>query len=173
MKALRDDVFDRKTYVDVGAYDAVDHSIPYLLYLRGWRGVTFGPSAATRRSFERWRKNDTFINAVVGDLDGIDAEFFVHKTADGDKSLVSSKYSLPEQLGEYDRTVCRQVNLNSELLRQGLEKIDVLNIDVEGAELEILQSLDFDYFGPTIVRVEIHGNDLEECLRTDTAQLIL
>ena len=36
---LRKDVFKPHTYVDVGAYDAIDHSVTYLLYLRGWNGV--------------------------------------------------------------------------------------------------------------------------------------
>ena len=65
------------------------------------------------------------------------------------------------------------MDLNSELRRQGLSKIDVLNIDVEGAELEILKNLDFDFFKPSVIAVEIHGNDLEECLKSDEAQLII
>ena len=172
-RVLRDDIFDRKTYVDIGAYDAIDHSVTYLLYLRGWSGIVFDPSVSTRRSFERWRKNDIFVNAVVGEVDRIDVEFFIHKTAVGDKSLISTKYPGAENAEDYDKVTCRQVNLNSELKRQGVEKVGVLNIDVEGAEFEILQSFDFEYFRPSIISVEIHGNDLEKCLRTDIAQHIL
>ena len=43
----------------------------------------------------------------------------------------------------------------------------------EGAELEILKNLDYEFFKPSLIAVEIHGNDLEECLKSDEARLIL
>ena len=172
-RVLHKDVFKPHTYVDVGAYDSIDHSVTYLLYLRGWKGVVFDPSLSTLKSFQRWRKKDIFINAVVGEKDGIDVEFFIPKRALGDQSLTSTKYPSSEKLDEFNKVVFRQVNLNEELKRQGLAKIDVLNIDVEGAELEILRNLDFNFFKPSVISVEIHGNDLEECLKSDEAKLIL
>lgn len=170
---LRKDVFEPHTYVDVGAYDAIDHSVTYLLYLRGWKGVVFDPSLSTQKSFERWRKRDVFVNAVVGNQDGVDVDFYIPKRALSDQSLASTKYPSSEQINDFDKLVFRQVNLNSELRRQGLTKIDVLNIDVEGAELEILKNLDFDFFKPSVIAVEIHGNNLEECLKSEEARLIL
>ena len=44
---------------------------------------------------------------------------------------------------------------------------------VASAELEILKNLDFDFFRPSVIAIEIHGNDLEECLKSDEARLIL
>ena len=172
-RVLNKDVFKPHSYVDVGAYDAVEHSVTYLLYLRGWKGIVFDPSLSTLKSFKRWRKKDVFINAVVGEEDGVDVDFFIPKHSLGDQSLVSTKYPKAKNLNDFDKLVFRQVNLNSELKRQGLYKIDVLNIDVEGAELEILKSLDFDFFKPSVIAVEIHGNDLEECLKSNVARLII
>ena len=172
-RILLKDVFKPHTYVDVGAYDAIDHSVTYLLYLRGWKGVVFDPSLSTLKSFKRWRKKDIFINAVVGEEDGVDVDFYIPKYALGDQCLCSTKYPDGENFGDFDKLVFRQVNLNNELRRQGMNKIDVLNIDVEGAELEILKNFDFDFFKPSVIAVEIHGNDLEKCLKSDVAQLIL
>ena len=84
---LRKDVFKPHTYVDVGAYDAIDHSVTYLLYLRGWKGVVFDPSLSTQKSFKRWRKRDVFVNAVVGNEDGVDVDFYVPKYSLGDQYL--------------------------------------------------------------------------------------
>ena len=172
-RVLRKDVFKCHTYVDVGAYDAIDHSVTYLLYLRGWNGVVFDPSLSTQKSFKRWRKRDVFVNAVVGNEDGVDVDFYIPKRSLSDQSLVSTKYPNSEKVNDFDKLVFRQVNLNNELRRQGLSKIDVLNIDVEGAELEILKNLDFDFFKPSVIAVEIHGNNLEECLKSEEARLIL
>ena len=172
-RVLNKNVSKPHTYVDVGGYDAIDTSVTYLLYLRGWRGVIFDPSQSTLRSFKKWRKRDSFVNAVVGDEDGIDVEFYIPKRSLGDKSSTNTKYPDTQRLEEFNKVIFRQVNLNQELRRQGIQKIDFLNIDVEGAELEILKSLDFEFFKPSVIAVEIHGNNLEECLITDEARLIL
>ena len=108
----------------------------------------------------------------MGNEDGVDVDFYVPKYSLGDQSLVSTKYPTSKNY-DFNKFVFRQVNLNSELRRQGLSKVDVLNIDVEGAELEILKSFDFDFFKPSVIAVEIHGNNLQECLKSDEARLIL
>jgi FkbM family methyltransferase len=170
-RVLGRDVREPGIYVDVGAFDAVDHSVTYLLYRRGWSGVVFDPSTRTQRSFRRRRPRDTFVNAVVGAEDGVDVDFFIPAASTGDQSLVSTKY--PDDAGGFDKVTHRQVNLNHALSRAGVEKIDVLTIDVEGAELEILETLDFDRFRPSVIAVEIHGNDLARCLESPEARLIL
>ena len=172
-RVLNKDVFEPHTYVDVGGYDAIDTSVTYLLYLRGWRGIVFDPSKSSLRSFNKYRKRDSFVNAVVGDEDGVNVEFYIPKRVLGDKSSTNTKYPNTTKLGEFNKVIFRQVNLNKELKRQGVEKIDFLNIDVEGAELEILKNFNFDLFKPSVIAVEIHGNNLEECLETEEVKLIL
>ena len=41
-------------------------------------------------------------------------------------------------------------------------KIDFLNIDLEGADFEALQSLDFNIYRPKLICVEIYDEDIEE-----------
>ena len=55
----------------------------------------------------------------------------------------------------------------------GVEKIDVLNLDVERAELEILKSFDFDKYSPTVIIVEIHGNDMLKVLKSEVTQFLI
>jgi FkbM family methyltransferase len=174
---LHKDLSQSHTYVDVGAYDPVKHSVTYLLYLRGWNGIVFDPSIETARLFKKWRKRDKVINAVVGETDGIDVNFFVKRsgaiTQVGDQSPQGTKYPPSEKMTNFEKFTFRQVNLNDELKRQGIDKIDFLNMDVEGAELEILRTFDFEYFKPSIIAIEIHGNDLKKCLKTEQAKIIL
>ena len=166
------DVTKKRQYVDVGAYDAVTHSVTYLLYLRGWNGVVFDPSDETKRSFKRWRDRDRFVGAVVGRDDNEDVNFYIPAKAQSDQSLISTKYPPTRLMGQYEKIKLKQVNLNKELKRQGVEKISFLNIDVEGAELEILSTFDFEFFKPTIIAVEIFGSDLETCLNSEISQLL-
>ena len=39
-----------------------------------------------------------------------------------------------------------------------LVKIDFLNIDVEGGELNVLKSLNFNYYKPQLICIEIHNS---------------
>ena len=172
-RVLNWDINKTYNYIDVGAYDAVDHSVTYLLYLRGWRGIVFDPSFTTEKSFRFWRKRDKLIRAVVGDEDNTTVDFYIPNSSNGDKSLTSSKYPPIEKIENYEKLTFKQVNLNKELRRQGIDKINFLNLDVEGAELEIINSFDFEFFKPSIIAIEIHGNNIEEWLQTDEAKIII
>ena len=85
-------------------------------------------------------------------------------------SLVNTKY--PNGEG-YRRVRMPQVNINDELLRLGVYRFDFLNLDVEGAEEEILNSFKFELFQPAIIAVEIHGNHVLNALGGEIATLIL
>ena len=41
-------------------------------------------------------------------------------------------------------------------------KIDFLNIDVEGADLKVLEGLSFDKFKPELICVEIHDKEIQK-----------
>ena len=169
-RVLHWNIDEPKYYVDVGAYHPIDHSVTYLLYKRGWHGIAFDPSISTKKAFKFWRKRDQFVQAVVGDVDGVEVEFFTKKNG-SDMSLINTKY--PSDISNYKSEKFYQVNLCSELERRKIPKVDVMNIDVEGAELEILQSFDFEKYTPSIIAIEIHGNDIVKNLNSDIAVLLL
>lgn len=170
-RILKWDINQQRTYVDIGAFHPIDHSVTYLLYRRGWNGVVFDPSKGTEKTFKRWRLKDKFVRAVVGDIDGIEVDFFTPKHTFSDQSLINTKY--PSNKEDYRVETHRQVSVDKELIRQGVSNIDVLNIDVEGAELEILKNFDFKRFSPSVIAIEIHGNNIEKCLESEEAKLIL
>ena len=161
---------DPGLYVDVGAYHAVDHSVTYCLYRKKWCGIAFDPSAETQKSFKFWRKRDAFVLAAAGDTDEDKVSFYIPKDTSS-MSLINTKY--PQNKDSYEEVIVRQVNINNELKRRSIAEFDVLNLDVEGAELEILKSFDFDYFKPKIIALEIHGNDVLQALERDEAKIIL
>ena len=39
------------------------------------------------------------------------------------------------------------------------KKIDLLKIDVEGEELNVLKSIDFKHYKPSLISIEIHNQD--------------
>ena len=55
------------------------------------------------------------------------------------------------------------LTLNEILKKSKIEKkIDLLDIDVEGADLKVLQSLSFDKHKPELICVEIHEKNIKE-----------
>ena len=113
-RILKWDIYEPRYYVDVGAYHPIDHSVTYLLYRRRWVGIAFDPSQETHNYFKLWRRRDQFVQAVVGDVDGVDVDFYV--PGDGfDMSNTNTKY--PSKNSMYIPKKMRQINLNSELER--------------------------------------------------------
>ena len=58
-----------------------------------------------------------------------------------------------------------QVRRLGEILGEVLSpdrQLDFLNVDVEGLDLEVLSSHDWDRFRPNVVAVEAHGLDLND-----------
>jgi hypothetical protein len=49
-----------------------------------------------------------------------------------------------------------------ELSNVTTKKIDLLDIDVEGADLKVLEGLSFDKFKPELICVEIHDENISE-----------
>ena len=58
-----------------------------------------------------------------------------------------------------------------EYLSKG-ETVDFLNVDVEGLDLSVLQSMDWDRHQPSVVAVEIHGLDLGDPKTSDTVRFM-
>lgn len=157
------------TFVDVGGYHPVLNSVTALLHLRGWQGVSFDASGQSRIHFKRYRPRDTFVRAVVGAEDGVEVPFFVASKT-GDFSQMNTKY--PRENAKYAEVRLSQISVSAELHRQGLTKVDVLCLDIEGAEFEVLSTFDFATFRPHVVVVEIHAPNLEAVLATPVARLL-
>jgi len=149
------DIHQSRTYVDIGSNHPINHSITYSLYRLGWCGLTIDGSDYAKL-FAKYRPKDIFINKVVGEEDNIEVAFYTHC---GGINLINQK-DTPTNPQSYTKGTIKQININKELDRRGLTHIDFMNIDVEGAELEILKSFDFNTYNPSIIAVEIHGNNI-------------
>ena len=62
--------------------------------------------------------------------------------------------------------------LERELPKLGVEKIDLLSVDVEGLDLEVLRSNDWDRYRPQAVIAEVLGADLQTMLDSDVTRFL-
>ena len=140
-------------YLDIGAYNPVLYSNTYALYRCGWSGVVVDPNRSMETLYHWIRPRDRFENAGVGEpgehtyflfSDGA-YNTFDHATA---KRLETRSY--PKLIGT--RSV-RTLPLGEIVQKHKLSHIDYLNIDVEGMDLEVLKTHNWNV-PPTVISVE-------------------
>lgn len=99
---------------------------------------SFGRLSAFARRYPRVRT----IHAALGDRDG-DAPFFLNKYSQTNSLLPSAsgaqKFLVePDQMDLQSTTTVPMLTLNRFCVERGIEKIDLLKMDTQGAELKVL-----------------------------------
>jgi FkbM family methyltransferase len=164
---------DKPSYLDLGAHAPFYLSNTALFYLNGSRGVNIEPNPDLIASFTRERPLDINLNIGISSKEGC-ADFFCME----DSTL--STFSKHER----DRLVAFGHSSKSTLLIKTLpiDKIvdrycggvfpDFLSIDVEGLELEIMESVKSMTSHPKVICVETAnyspigaGNKRKELMR--------
>lgn len=147
---------DRKgLYVDIGCWDPVKASNSYYFHLRGWKGICIDPNPMMKQRFAQKRASDIFVNKAVG----LGNESLVYYMLE-ESSMNTLDYSFIEAKKLTDRIIdkidIQTVSLKS-ILDEHLsanEKIDFFDIDVEGFDLEVLESNDWDKYRPKVIVIE-------------------
>jgi FkbM family methyltransferase len=139
-------------FVDVGCGDAINLSNTYELEKRGWKGICID---ANPRNFDQ-RTNSVVVKAVVYSEKDKEVDFVVPQ--DPDYSAISS--CLDKHKDHVMRTLDQQVRLKTSLLQDILElhnapaHINYLNLDIEGAEYDVLKTFPFEKYTFDLMSVE-------------------
>jgi FkbM family methyltransferase len=145
-------------YVDVGAHHPERFSNTFLFYEMGWHGINIDAMPGSMNGFMRSRPRDINVEAAVAEEVGSLTFYEFNEPA-----LNGFSKDLAEQrAGQlYDWKIIRERRLTTVPLSQLLEKhlpreqkIDFMSIDVEGLDLEVLRSNDWEKFRPSILLVE-------------------
>jgi FkbM family methyltransferase len=162
-------------YVDLGAFDPIQHSNTYRLYKRGWRGINVEANPEAKRKFSAIRPLDTTLNVAIGP-DGQTGKYlcFDEPLLNGfldqaaiDHHLARGHCIISEHSVEF-------VSINCLLKRHmPRRRVDFLNIDIEGMEHFILSEWDFSQWLPSVIAIEIHGfYGVTEISETPVANLL-
>ena len=162
--AILDYFKDRKNgfYVDVGCYHPVHRNNTHLLYMQKWEGVNIDSSQFSIDLFNYMRPNDLNYNCAISDKTE-NIKIFYQKEL---SQLSTTEKAQAESVfqGKIKEKDIQAFTLD-EILSRGKynnSKIDLLDIDVEGADLKVLRGLSFDKFKPELVCVEIHENEIKK-----------
>jgi FkbM family methyltransferase len=153
-------------YIDIGAHNGVDYSNTLFFEKLGWDGVCFEPIPSV---FEQLKKNRTckVLNCALSDKEG-KSEFLV---LEGYTEMLSG---LVENYNENHKS-----RIDLEISLMGGKKtiiecktdlfdnfnfpkeIDYISLDVEGSELTILKTIDFDKYKIKFMTVEANHHQEE------------
>jgi len=151
-------------YVDVGAFDPMQYSNTLRLHWRGWRGINIDAQEKHVARFNIERPDDTNIHLAVARKTGI-AEFLCYESGTTGRLLGTGSATSRSALGEEVRETTRVPTAPLACVLRTHAPTDrpfgFLSVDVEGADLEVLQSNDWSTYRPWIIAVEDHTKDSE------------
>lgn len=155
-------------YVDIGAHHPYRLSNTHWAYMRGWRGINIEPNADAIELFMKVRDKDINVNCGIG---------YEEKIMKYYKFEDSSFNTFDE--GEFEGLrVPKEVidvpvmKLETILDQYKVDKIDFLDIDVEGLEMQVLQSNNWQKYKPAFILIEQKRIFVSELIETEIYQYL-
>lgn len=154
---------DQGIYVDIGANHPFRFSNTWWAYEKGWRGINVEPDVRNYKLLKSLRCEDVNINCGISDKEG-ELQYYEFE----ESALNTFCEEEAERLGNYTNVrkvkVCKMSTILEE---QKIKKIDFMDIDVEGMELKVLSSINWDNVSVKYILIEQRGLSLAEVLQSE------
>jgi FkbM family methyltransferase len=146
-------------FLDIGAHDGRTYSNSYVFEQLGWRGACVEPLPGVFTKLRQNRRCDCYQAALAGRSEA-EAPFIYAQGVDTLSGLESDLAGghgdwIIREGGRPERIKVRAMTF-PELMAHypEIRTIDFLSLDVEGAEMSILKTIDFEKYGFGLITVE-------------------
>lgn len=158
----------KPNYLDIGANDPVKFSNTYFFYKnRKSNGVLIEPNPILYSKLKRKRPEDIIINCGVGfEANETIADYYEmnwHEFNTFSKEVAyetQTHYQGRNDIKKVSRM--KLISINNILETYFMSGLDFLSMDVEGLDIEILKSWNFDLCKPKIICVETKASNIEK-----------
>jgi len=175
-----DNIFGHKkggVYVDVGCFHPKHWSNTYLMHKRQWTGINIDIDEFKVQMFNIARKNSTNVCSAVSNEEK-DINYYCSRdyspvnTLDQNfaEGMTAQKPRVNYELKRTKSRMLDKIILETKFCET---EIDLLTIDVEGHELPVLQSLNFQVYKPKVLVIELHQEQIEDILKTELYEFII
>ena len=159
------------TYIDIGSNYPVSASNTFLFYLSGWNGICIDPLPILKNKYRFIRSRDKFINAAVfgsRTKNKKKLSFFYYNHPIGNSTFDHQRVKeLKDNFGREPSSIITVPKISVEHIFSSYKElfnnkeINLLNLDIEGFEIDILEDF-FSYkIHPWVVCVEEIGQTTE------------
>jgi len=148
-------------YIDVGCFHPLDRNNTYLLYLKNWRGINIDISQFSIDLFNFLRPDDFNLKCAVSEKNKIIRTYFqkeLSQLSTTDELQAKKAFQGKIKTQEVQSYSLDHIIENSKFCNK---EIDLLDIDVEGADYQVLLGLNFEKYKPKLICIEIHNENLE------------
>ena len=144
-------------YVDIGAHHPIQRNNTHLLFKKGWEGINIDVNEFSIDLFNYLRPNDLNLQLAISDMEG-EISFFYQKDF-SQLNTTDKKIARENFQGNFQekKVKCQSIQNILDNSKYKNKKIDLLNIDIEGAEMKVLNTLNFEIYDPSLICIEILG----------------
>ena len=149
-------------YVDVGCFHPIDRNNTYLLYLKNWRGINIDISQFSIDLFNFLRPDDFNLHCAVTEKNQIIKTYFQKELSQ--LSTINEVQAKKVFQGKIKTKEIQSYSLDHIIENSKFynKEIDLLDIDVEGADYKVLLGLNFERYKPKLICVEIHNKNIKD-----------
>lgn len=147
-------------YIDIGANDPENLSNTKRFYDRGWNGINIEPHPDLYEKLQAARLRDDNLNIGIG-TSNRPVKFYI-RDPDYSSSFVNCT-SLLHLIRNRNTRIIRTLKIPVLPLSSLTvpKKIDFINIDVEGNEMDVLRSNDWNKIAPDLFVIELNQSEKE------------
>ena len=148
-------------YLDLGCFHPIRQNNTYLFHKLGWRGVNIDLNPMTIELFNIARPNDINICSAISGVKTSKNLFFDNEFSSLNTINKNHTIFLNKAFGKKNlkKIKIKTDTLNNILVRNKIQNVDFMNIDIEGSELEVLKTLNFKKFNIKVICIEIINYD--------------
>tara|TARA_B100000989_G_scaffold115838_1_gene85279 strand:+ start:978 stop:1709 length:732 start_codon:yes stop_codon:yes gene_type:complete len=146
-------------FVDLGCFHPTRHNNTFHFYKKNWIGINVDLNPITIELFNFFRTKDININCAISDKKGYKKLYFVNdfsplNTLDYNHlKFLKKNFSLTKK--DFNEKRIKTENVNNILKKYKFNRVDFLNIDLEGFEYEVIKSINFKKFKINLICIEI------------------
>ena len=155
---------EHPTYVDIGAADPIESNNTYLLHWNGGHGVLVEPNPMYQERLHMHRPHDRILAMGVGITNATEADYYVIRGRPALNTFSPDQVAFLRGPGHADvvERVMKMplISVNHLFGKYLGQAPDLVSIDIEGMDLAVLRTIDFEKYRP--------GSFIAETIRMGT-----
>lgn len=158
-------------YVDIGANNPYIQSNTHFFYKNGWRGINIDVLPNSMKTFKKIRKNDINLEIAISDKEE-HLQYFMFSSSfynTFSSEAVEETKKVSEFIGVQK---LRTQKLSDIFGNYNVKEIDFMSVDVEGYDLQVLKSNNWNKYRPKIIITEYYAKELNNIKNDEIYKLM-